>query len=193
MVELFILGVTASVAAWLAGAPAHRRRVAARALDRYAQSRGLSFVPPPMHPRGASPEVRGEKDGVVFVVDLYRMGDDVRTRVRADVSHGRAPLLSVAQRGAFAWKKPETLRIGDDAFDAAYVVTTGAAEDADGLRSTRRPLLVLDRCEGVWLSSDGRRVALSWRGMESDPIVLDAARDAVVVVAGWHRPESPYR
>jgi hypothetical protein len=73
-------------------------------------------------------------------------------------------------------------------------VTTGTAQDAEGLRPALRALLLLhDHRRGVWLSSDGHKVMVSWRGMESDPLVLDAARDAVIGVAAWHRPEAPYR
>jgi hypothetical protein len=112
----------------------------------------------------------------------------------AHASRGCSPILSVSQRNAFSWKKPPSLAIGEASFDRAYVVTTGASEDADGLREALQPLLFLDvRCQGVWLQSDGHKVSVSWRGMESDPLILDAARDAVMTIASWHRPESPYR
>lgn len=151
-------------------------------------------MPPPTSPRGASPRVVGTKDDVAYTVELVRLDDEVRTRISATATRGRAPVLSVLQQGVFMTTKEPVLRIGDDAFDAAYLVTKGTSHDAEGLRQTTRALLLLaDRRRGVWLSSDGLKVMLSWRGAESDPLVLDAARDAVVGVAAWHRPESPYR
>jgi hypothetical protein len=194
MIELLVIGATLTIAAWATGAQAHRRSSASRALDRYARSRGLHFAPAPASPRGASPRVLGSKDGIAYVVDLYRLGGEMRTRISSAVDRGRPSVLSVSQRGAFAWKKEAALCLGDAAFDRAYIVTTGAAEDAEGLRQVLPTLLVLaERAQGVWLCCDGWKVTVSWRGMESDPIVLDAAREAVVMVAGWHRPESPYR
>ncbi|OJY20593.1 MAG: hypothetical protein BGO98_04710 [Myxococcales bacterium 68-20] len=194
MIELLVLGATLTLAAWATGAQAHRRSAASRALDRYARSRGLVFVPPPTSPRGASPRVVGTKDDVAYAVELVRLDDEVRTRISATATRGRAPVLSVLQRGVFMTTKEPVLRIGDDAFDAAYLVTKGTAQDAEGLRQAARALLLLaDRRHGVWLFSDGLKVTLSWRGAESDPLVLDAARDGVVEVAAWHRPESPYR
>jgi hypothetical protein len=193
VIELLVIGATLTAAAWAAGAQAHRRIAASRALDRYAQSRGLVFVPPPSSPRGASPRVVGAKDNVEYVVDLHKRGGEIRTRISAIVPRGRAPVLSVLQRGAFSLEK-EALRLGDEVFDRSYVVTSGSTEDAEGLREAKSALLLLDhRRAGVWLSSDGFKVAVSWHGMESDPLVLDAARDAVVMVAGLHRTESPYR
>jgi hypothetical protein len=193
VLELLVLGMTLSLVAWAAGAQAHRRGAAARALDRYAQSRGLRFTPAPTMPRGASPRVHGTKDGIDYEVDLYRLRTEMRTRVSAVVARGHAPVLSVAQHGAFAWNKPPVLVLGDAAFDQAYLVTTGAADGADALRTALRSLLRLDEREGVWLRSDGSSVAVSWRGLEADPQLLDAARDAVVTLARCHTPAKPYR
>jgi len=194
VIELLVVGATLTIAAWATGAQAHRRTLASRALDRYARSRGLVFAPPPPSPRGSSPRVIGAKDDVRYVVELYRLAGEMRTRVSAVPARGRAPVLSVLQRDAFALRGAPAVRIGDDRLDRAYVVKTGTAEDAEGLRAASRPLLLLeDRRRGVWLASDGSKVTVSWRGMERDPLVLDAARDAAVMVAGWHRSESPYR
>ncbi|MBX3210246.1 MAG: hypothetical protein KF764_34760 [Labilithrix sp.] len=194
MIELLVLGATLTIAAWATGAQAHRRSVASRALDQYARSRGLVFVPPPATPRGASPRVVGSKEDVPYVVDLVRLGGEMRTRISATAPRGRTPVLSVLQRGVFTLAKEPAPGLGDAAFDEAFVVTSGSAHDAEGLRPATRALLFLDKeRRGVWLSSDGLRVALSWRGTESDPLVLDAARDAAVAIATWHLPESPYR
>ncbi len=195
MIELLVLGATLTIAAWATGADAHRRGAASRALERYAHARGLRFAPAPRSPRGASPRAAGEKDGIPHVIDLYRLGGEVRTRVSTNAPRGRAAILSVSQRGAFAWKTGIAIQLGEPAFDRAYLVVTGAPEDADVLRDAARSLLLLDRLgrQGVWLRSDGQKVTLSWRGPESDPLVLDAAREAVVAIGSRHRPDAPYR
>ena len=194
MIELLVIGATLTIAAWAPGAQAHRKSAASRALERYARSRGLVFVPAPASSPGASPQVVGSRDEVRYVVDLYRLGGEMRTRISAVPGRGRAPVLSILQRGAFTVHEPSSLRLGDDALDRAFVVKNGGADDAEGLREAARALLLLDHHrKGVWLASDGSKVTVSWRGMESDPVVLDAARDAAVVLAGWHRSESPYR
>ena len=194
MLELVVFGATLTLAAWAAGADAHRRTSAARALDRYASARGLVFVPAPAKPRGASPRVTGAKEGIPYVVDLYRLAGEMRTRISTEAPRGRAALLSVGQRGAFHWKGDAVIALGEPRFDERYVVMAGEGEDADALREASAPLLLLDELRaGVWLRSDGHKVTLSWRGLESDPIVLDAARDALVLVAARHRSHAPYR
>lgn len=192
MLELLVLGATVSIAAWIAGAGAMRKTGAARALDRYAAARGHVYVPPPS--RHASPRVTGAKDGIPFAFDLYRLSGEPRTRITTDAPRGLAAVLSVGQRDAFEWKSVPVLSLGDEGFDRAYVVVTGTAEDGEALRDAKEPLLRLHELRsGVWLRSDGRKVSLSWCGLESDPVVLDAARDALVLVAARHRPEAPYR
>lgn len=192
MLELFVLGATLSVAAWIAGAGVARRTGAARALDRYAAARGLVYAPP-TSPR-ASPKVTGASDGIPFVFDLYRLNGEPRTRVSTDAPRGRAAVLSVGQRHAFHWQSEAVLELGEERFDRAYLVLTGADEDAEALREAKEALLLLDALRtGVWLRSDGHKVTLSWRGLESDPVVLDAARDALVLIAARHRAATPYR
>jgi hypothetical protein len=194
MIELLVLGGTLTLAAWAAGAQAHRRSSASRALDRYAQSRGGIFVPAPESPKGASPRVVGYKDGIEYAVDLYRLYGEVRTRVSAMVVRGRSPEISVAQRRAFWIRREATVQLGEADFDDAFLVTAGVAADAECLRETKTSLLLLDhRRSGVWLRSDGHKIALSWIGMESDPVILDAARDVVLTMAASHRPKLPYR
>jgi len=187
-----VLGATLSAAVWALGSGAARRVGAVRALDRYASARGLVYVPPPS-PR-ASPKVAGTKDGIPFVFDLYRLNGEARTRVMTDAPRGRAAVLSVGQRDAFHWQTAPVLSLRDERFDGAYLVLTGADEDGEALREAKEPLLLLDDLrQGIWLRSDGHKVSLSWRGLESDPVVLDAARDALVLIAARHRPEAPYR
>ena len=107
MLELLVFGATITVAAWVAGADAHRRVAAARAFDRYAGARGLVFVP--ARARDASPKVSGAKEGIPFVIDLYRLNGDMRTRLSTDAPRGRSAVLSVGQRGAFAWRSAAVL------------------------------------------------------------------------------------
>lgn len=88
-------------------------------------------------------------------------------------------------------------RVDHPAFDAAYVVRRSrsevASDDADVLNDVADALRSLAHRDDVWLRSDGTAVSLSWRGVESHPAVLDAASDALVRVARFHRPETPYR
>jgi hypothetical protein len=197
MIELVITGATLVIAGWALGVQAHQRSVASKTLERYASSRHLRFVPPRGGAVRASPRVEGSKEEVDYVFDLYRLGDEVRTRVACAAPRGRAPVLSISQRGAFDWKsgagRNAELRIDHAAFNEAYVVTNAAGEDAELLHRVVRPLLLLARRNSAWLRSDGRTVSLSWQGLESNPVVLDAARDVVVMVARFHRPEAPYR
>jgi hypothetical protein len=192
MLELVVVAGTVVAAACAYGARAGRRSAAARALDRYASSRGAHFAPAPAALPFASPRVLGSHEGVAYVLDLHRLSGQVRTRVSAEPrSHG--PRLSVLQRGSFAVGRPAALVLGDGAFDEAYIVNDGSAADAEALRAIRRPLLVLAERRGVWLSADTAKIALSWLGVETHPRYVDAARDAVSTIATFHRPEAPYR
>ncbi len=193
VIELLVLGATLATAAWAKGVQAHRKSTASRALERYASSRGLLFVPAPRDSPRSGPQVVGLRDDARFVVDLYRLGGEIRTRVSATPLRGCTPVLSVLQRGMFTVGRA-AYRFGDETLDHAYVVPTGTAEDVDGLRAFAAALLHLhERCKGVWLASDKGKVSVSWRGLESDPIVLDAARDLTLAVAAWRRSNVPYR
>ncbi len=61
------------------------------------------------------------------------------------------------------------------------------------LEASMENLVVLDERNDVWLGSDGATVTLAWSGVEMNPLLLDSARDVVVSLARWHRPEFPYR
>lgn len=176
MIELVVIGATLALAAGASGAELRRRHVAVRTLAAYATSRRHLFVPAPTRPRGASPMVRGERDDVAFVIDLYRQRGVVRTRVSARAPHGQLPTLSVASaRGAWA-------------FDGATPDDEAAVLDHAGVA-----LRMLARRDAVRLASDGSLLALSWEGIETSPLVLDAARDAVTRLASLRRPHAPYR
>jgi hypothetical protein len=196
MIELLVVGATLLVAAGASGAQAHRRTRAARVLAQYAHVREHRFIPAPKRPRGSSPRVEGTRDDVAFVLDFYRLGGNLRTRVCV-LTKGRAPKIIVAQRSAFSRTFDSdrgAVTMGDESFDRAYRVTCNAVEDAEVLGpETRKSLLRLDRRSDVWLESNGSKVVLSWAGIEMDPLCFDAARDAVCNIASAHRPDSPYR
>lgn len=173
MLELVVIGATLVLAAGASGAQLHRRFLASRSLAAYATSRRHLFVPAPETPRGASPRVEGKRDEVAFSIDLFKRRDIVRTRVSANVVCGRLPRFEIS-RGRYLTETP------DDALSIRH-----HAGDALGALRARR---------SVVLSSDGARVALSWEGIETNPLLLDAARDAVTALATMHAPgSSPYR
>lgn len=173
MIELVVIGATLALAAGASGAQLHRRILAARSLAAYATSRRHVFVPAPESPRGASPRVEGKRDDVAFAIDLYKLRDIVRTRVSANVVCGRLPRFEIA-RGRILTETP----------DDADSIRHHAGDALKALKSRR----------GVVLSSDATRVAFTWEGIETNPLLLDAARDAVTALAQMHAPSSsPYR
>jgi hypothetical protein len=173
LIELVVIGATLAFAAGASGAQLHRRILASRSLAAYATSRRHVFVPPPDMPRGSSPRVEGKREGVAFGIDLYKLRDIVRTRVSANVVCGRLPRFEIS-KGRFVTETP----------DDAESIRHHAGDALKALRARR----------GVVLSSDGMRVAFSWEGIETNPLLLDAARDAVCALAMMHAPSSsPYR
>lgn len=176
MLELVVIGATLALAAGASGAQLHRRHLAARVLAQYATSRQHVFVPAPDSPRGASPRVEGERGDVRFVVDLHRRDGMVCTRVSSLASHGQMPRLSIVRtRGV-------------------YVMKTPTPDDEEAVRHhTREALRLLERRDDVLLVCDGSRIALSWRGVETSPLLLDAARDAVASLVALRRSRAPYR
>jgi hypothetical protein len=173
LIELVVIGATLALAAGASGAQLHRRILASRALAAYATSRRHVFVPAPDAPRGASPRVEGKRDEVPFAIDLYKLRDIVRTRVSANVVCGRLPRFEITRSRALTETPDDAESIGHHAGDVLKA-----------LRSRR----------SVVLSSDGTRVALTWEGIETNPLLLDAARDAVTALATLHAPaSSPYR
>ena len=196
MIELVVLGATLAIAAGASGARVRRRILAARTLERYATWRSHLFVPAP---RGAeSPRVEGTKNSVAFTVDLIKISGHLRTRVRAPVTKGPGPRVAVAQRGAFGralrTRAADETEVGIEAFDVAYRLHGMAADEARvWLEESLAHLVCLDERSDVWLGSDGATVTLAWGGVEMNPVLIDAARDLVVSLASWHRPEFPYR
>lgn len=196
MIELVVLGATLAIAAGASGAQVRRRILAARTLERYAKWRSHLFVPAP---RGKeSPRVEGTKSDVSFIVDLVRISGHLRTRVRAPVTKGPGARIAVVQRGAIGralhTRSPDETEVGIDAFDNAYRLHGMAADEArTWLAESLAHLVCLDERSDVWLGSDGATVTLAWGGVEMNPLLIDAARDLVVSLASWHRPDFPYR
>jgi hypothetical protein len=196
MIELVVLGATLALAAGASGAQARRRTLAARTLERYAKWRSHLYVPGAQ--RKESPRVEGTKDDVAFTVDLVKIRGNLKTRVRAPVSKGPGAKLAIVQRGAIGralgTRDEGDVLVGVEAFDRAFRVHGMAPEEARAwLEATMENLVILDERSDVWLGSDGATVTLAWSGVEMNPLLLDAARDVVVSLARWHRPEFPYR
>ena len=199
MLEFVVLGATLAVAVGAVGASGAkvRRRIrAARTLERYARWRSHAFVPAP---RGnESPRVEGTKSDVSFTVDLVKISGHLRTRVRAPVAKGPGARIAVAQRGALGralrTRSADEPLLGIEAFDSAYTLHGMAADEArTWLEESLAHLVCLDERSDVWLGSDGATVTLAWGGVEMNPLLIDAARDLVVSLASWQRPEFPYR
>jgi hypothetical protein len=196
MIELVVLGATLALAAGASGAQARRRTLAARTLERYARWRSHLYVPGAQ--RKDSPRVEGTKDDVAFTVDLVKIRGNLKTRVRAPVSKGPGAKLAIVQRGAFGralgTRDEGDVVVGIQAFDRAFRVHGMAPEEARAwLEASMENLVILDERNDVWLGSDGATVTVAWSGVEMNPLLLDAARDVVVSLARWHRPEFPYR
>jgi hypothetical protein len=196
MIELVVLGATLALAAGASGAQVRRRVLAARALQRYAKWRQHEFVASTR--ASPSPRVQGTKDEVSFTIDLVRVSGHVRTRVCAPVTKGPGAKIAIVQRGSIAralgTNTADAVPVGIPAFDAAYRVHGMAPGEARAwLEETMEDLVCLDERSDVWLGSDGAKVTLAWGGVEMNPLLLDAARDVVVSLAAWHRPDFPYR
>jgi hypothetical protein len=196
MIELLVLGATLAIAAGASGAQARRRVLAARTLERYAKWRSHMFVPGKR--RRESPRVEGTKNDVAFTIDLVKIAGHLRTRVRAPVTKGPGARIAVVQRGALGRalgsRTSDEVEVGIAAFDSAYRMHGMAPDEAKAwLEESMKDLVCLDERTDVWLGSDGATVTLAWGGVEMNPMLLDSARDIVVSLASWHRPEFPYR
>lgn len=189
---------TIAAVAGVKGAAAHQRHLAGRTLERYARVRGHAYAPEATTSGRRSPRVDGTKDEVAFAIDFCRIKSTLSTRVSAVVVRPPAPRLAIVQRGgiARALRFDEDGAVGfvDPRVDEAYRVRGASPADARSLLADHEALLAsLDRRSGVWVACDGVRASITWAGVETDPVVLDAARDLAIAAARWHRPEAPYR
>jgi len=177
MLELVVIGATLALAAGASGAQLHRRILAARTFAEYATSRKHVFVPAPSKPKGASPRVEGERDNVRFAIDLYRLGDIVRTRVATTLTHAHLGKFSAVRR------RGGTYDFTADSHDLEEAVRLHSGD----------ALATLSARPDVWLAGDGARITISWQGIETNPLLLDAACELVTSLATVQRPCQPYR
>jgi hypothetical protein len=176
MVELLALGGTLALAFAASWVDAQRRRTARRSLEQYAFSRLHRFAEGRAR---QGPRTWGSQANVAFTIDFCKVGGELRTRVCAPATRGgHGPRVRIAQRSRAA------------RFEDAYAVD---GVEAGVASSCATALETLSRRSAVVLASDGTRITLTWRGIETDPAVLDAAVVAVVAAATWHDPERPYR
>ena len=147
----------------------------------------------------ASPVLAGNEAEVAeHLIDLVKIGGNLKTRVRAPVSKGQGAKLAIVQRGGIARalraRSDDEIEVGIDAFDRAYRVHGMAPDEArTWLETSMGNLVILDERHDDWLGSDGATVTLAWSGVERNPLLLDAARDVVVSLARWYHPEFPSR
>lgn len=182
-----VLGATGLVALFAGADRGQTRRRARESFRAYATSRALRFEP--ASTGQLSPRILGTEGDTT---ELYRLGGVLRTRTSSAPRHGRGLVVSVAQRGQFELGTSSPLSLAALAED--FVRTGGTATDLDRLEVAAAPLLLLaSRRREVWLVGDGASVSLSWRGLERDPQILDAARAAVVALAAERGTPDPYR
>ena len=130
--------------------------------------------------------------GATDRTDLYRLGGVLRTRAVAAVEHGRGLVLSVAQRDHF--DLPSTSPLHVEALSRTFVRVSGAPGDLDFLYAVATPLeLLAARRREIWLVGDAGAITVSWRGLERDPQVLDAARSVVLALSEHRSQAEPYR
>lgn len=182
-----VLGATGLVALFAGADRGQTRRRARESFRAYAASRGLRFEPATSGQM--SPRILGAEGETT---DLCRLGGVLRTRTAAATSHARGLVLSVAQRGQF--ELGESTPVPLAALAEEYVRAGGTATDLDRLEVAAGPLALLaGRRREVWLVGDGATMTLSWRGLERDPQILDAARAAVLALAAERGTPDPYR
>lgn len=181
-----VLGATGLVALFANADRGQARRRARESFRAYATSRSLRFEPAALG-RG-SPRIVGTDD----TTDLYRLGGVLRTRSAATASHGRGLVLAIAQRDQFDLPKTSPLHVG--ALGKTFVRVSGAPADLDFLDAIATPLgLLAERRREIWLIGNGSAITVSWRGLERDPQVLDAARAIVLALAEHRSQTEPYR
>jgi hypothetical protein len=168
VVELIVIGATLALAAGASGVEGWRRIAGARALDRFARWKSCSYAPPTQNVKSA--RAFGTRAGIAFAIDFCRVRGTPHTRVVVDSPAARLARVTVQRR------RDSYIVHGLDAADSGVLLSSCSKVDRD-----------------VVLSSDGRRVTVVWRGLETDPIVLDSAVDLAIAASRFERPEAPYR
>jgi hypothetical protein len=161
-----------------------RRRFLAleRVFRAYAAGRGLTLVTfaelSGIRSDVGPPLMRGEVQGVELEVTLQSAPRPL-TRVEATLPGISADFVLVIQPRGGAHPAPRALEeapTGNKAFDAAFALLSNEPDTARSLLDRRLAQVVLAFPRRfVELSVTDRRFLLSWRGMEADPAVLDAA------------------
>jgi hypothetical protein len=192
-----LFAVVAVAVVWLAFAlweATSRRRLStlARAWSRYAEGRQMRLVSyaeiagaPPASEPGPS-LVHGEVQGVPIDVSVERAATRPRTRVEGTLPGVLPEFVMVIQRrddrsrGAPTPAGLAEAPTGNKAFDAAFALLSNEPDLARSLLDRRLAQVVLEFPRSfVELCAHGKRFALSWRGMETDERVLDAAIEVV--------------
>jgi hypothetical protein len=189
-----LVAVLAAAAAWLGYALSEartRRRFAAleQAWKVYAEGHGLRVIPFAELSGVASdvgpPLVRGEMNGVGVELTV-RSSTRPLTNVEATlpgVSSGFVVMIRPRGRRlprAFQGRSVQAAPTGNKPFDAAFALLSNEPDLARSLVDRRLAQVVLGFPRPfVALHASNNRLLLSWRGMEADRAVLDAALEVV--------------
>jgi hypothetical protein len=155
--------------------------------------------PRPGATASALPFLEGTLDGARFRLRVVR--DELgwaHTQALADApSPERAEVGVFSSPGGFLdWVKAhfeEDIEIGDPPFDRAFVIRSRPPWAAASLLSPEARGLVmafLGHALAGLTYKDGV-VAIQWRGVEKDPVVLEHAVRLVVLVARWNPDPAP--
>ncbi len=184
-----LVALIAAVFALWEASSRRRLRALGRAWSAYAAAKGLrltSFAELSGHPSDLGPPlVHGEVQGVAIELTL-KNGARPLTRVEATLP-GVPPALVLAierrrrhGRAAQVGRPLAEAPTGNKAFDAAFALLSSDPDLARSLLDRRLAQVVLGFPRGfVELSARENRLRLSWRGVETDPGVLDAAIEVV--------------
>jgi hypothetical protein len=189
-----LVAVLAAAAAWLAYALSEartRRRFAAleQAWRGYAEGHGLRVIPFAELSGVASdvgpPLVRGEMNGVGVELTV-RSSTRPLTCVEATLPGVSSEfVVMIRPRGrrlprAFQGRSVQVAPTGNKPFDAAFALLSNEPDPARSLVDRRLAQVVLGFPRAfVDLHASNNRLLLSWRGMEADRAVLDAALEVV--------------
>jgi len=168
VVELVVIGATLALAAGASGFEGWRRIAGARALDRFATWKKCSYAPPNAEAKSA--RAFGTREGLAFAIDFCRVDGKPHTRVVVDSAAARLARVTVQRRrGAY-------IVYGLDPADTEELLSSCSKIERD-----------------VTLTSDGHRMSVVWRGLETDPIAMDSAVDLAIAACRFERPDAPYR
>jgi hypothetical protein len=190
-----LVAALAAAAVWVGYAFSEartRRRFEAleRAWRAYGSDHGLQVVPfaelSGVPADVGPPLVRGELSGVALELTVHSSTRPT-TRVEATLPGvSKSFVLTLRRRArrlprAFEGRRIEEAPTGNKAFDAAFAVLSNEPDLARSLVDRRLAQMVLGFPRAfVHLCVSENRFLLSWRGMEADRAVLDAAVELVI-------------